>query len=72
MSDFTYINRTYGLNIRRGTRVRYTGGDKPRLGTVTEADGAHIDIRFDGAVGDAGPFHPTWKLEYEPREVAAR
>lgn len=67
--SFDYINRSYGLNIRRGTRVRYTGGNAPRFGTVTEADGQYIDIRFDGAVGEAGPFHPTWELEYDPAET---
>lgn len=42
MSGFDYIKRTYGLAVKRGTRVRYTGGKEPRLGTVTRADGAYI------------------------------
>ena len=67
--SFDWINQNYGLSIRSGARVRYTGGKDPRMGTVTGADGQYIDIRFDGAVGDAGPFHPTWKLEYNPGEA---
>ena len=67
MSGFDYINRTYGLSVKRGTRVRYTGDDAARkaggrLGTVTDTDGAHLRIRMDGD-SFSQPYHPTWELE---------
>lgn len=60
-----YIRRTYGVPAQVGGRVRYTGDgdDKPQLGTITSASGAHLNIRLDGQK-HALPFHPTWKLEY--------
>lgn len=69
MSAFDYINRNYGLSLRRGSRCVYTGDGRRREGTVASADGAYINIRFDDAPKKvAGPFHPTWELEYpEPR-----
>ena len=48
MSAFDYINRTYGLSVKRGSRVRYSGGkDIIRLGTVTGAEGAHLHVSLD-------------------------
>ena len=72
MSEFAYINRSYGLAIKRGTRVEYTGDPKRgvRLGKVTSADGAHINIRFDDARQTEGPFHPTWELRYPDAALA--
>lgn len=71
MTQFEYINRTYGLSLRRGSPVEYTG-DKanPRRGVVTSAAGAHINVRFVGDERSRGPFHPTWEmrqLDQEPR-----
>jgi hypothetical protein len=63
MSDFDYINRTYGLSLERGTRVRYTGGRGSRIGSVSCSDGQHIRILFDDCEEDEGPFHPTWELD---------
>ena len=69
MADFGYINRTYGLSLKRGTRCTYTGGGLPRTGVVTSADGSHIRVRFDDAPHTvAGPFHPTWEMHYGNRE----
>lgn len=68
--QFDYINRTYGLNIKAGTRCVYTGdkGGKPRTGKVSHADPVdrhYIRICFDSVPGiAAGPFHPTWELQY--------
>lgn len=67
MSQFDYINRTYGLFVTRGTRVRYTGDDSARkvggrLGTITGVEGAHLKIRMDGD-SFSQPYHPTWELE---------
>lgn len=65
--DFDYINRTYGLSVQRGTRVRYTGSEAAknlggRLGTVVGADGAYLIVRLDGAKL-SGRYHPTWEIE---------
>lgn len=69
--QFAYINRSYGLAMRRGTRVIYTGDRRlgPQHGAVASADGAHINIRFDGAAKAIGPFHPTWELVVESAAV---
>lgn len=64
MSEFDYINRTYDLSIKRGSRVEYGGDDDPKLGSVTHADGQYIFVRFDGSIRPRGPFHPTWKMRY--------
>ena len=68
MSGFNYINRAYGLAVKRGTRVRYTGDDAARkaggrLGTITDTNGAHLRIRMDGEQYTL-LYHPTWELEY--------
>lgn len=65
MSDFDYINRTYGLSLKRGARVEYSGNDSrnPKRGTVMKSDGAYIYVRFDDAPNKVvGPFHPTWEM----------
>ena len=63
MSNFEYVNLAYGLSLKRGSRVEYTGDkDGPKLGSVTSTNGAHIFVRFDGDVKPTGPFHPTWEM----------
>ena len=67
---FDYINRTYGLSVKRGARVRYTGSTTAkelggRYGTVTGADGQYLMIRLDGTNAPL-PYHPTWELEILP------
>ena len=60
---FSYINRSYGLNAKKGSRVEYTGGADRQLGTVTGVDGAHLMIRMDGQKAPR-PYHPTWELRF--------
>lgn len=67
MSSFSYINSTYKLNVKRGTRVRYTGSKAAKsvgglLGTITSASGTYLMIRLDGEK-KSQPYHPTWELE---------
>jgi hypothetical protein len=63
MSSFDYINRTYGLTLKRGSRVEYTANPlAPQQGTVTSARGQYISVRFDGEAKPSGPFHPTWEM----------
>ena len=60
----SYIRRYYGVNAKRGGRVRYTGGTNgERFGTIKSARGGYLMILLDGDKY-AGTFHPTWKLEY--------
>lgn len=62
-----YIRKTYGVPAKRGARVRYTGGAHgPVEGTISASDGSYIRVRWDGAHRTAGPYHPTWKMEYLP------
>lgn len=70
MSQFDYINRTYGLSVKRGSRVRYTGDAVARkaggkLGTITGVEGAYLKIRIEGD-SFSQPYHPTWELEVLP------
>ena len=70
MSAFDYINRTYGLSVKGGTRVRYTGSRAAKSvggleGTVTGVESAYLLIRLDGAKSSQ-PYHPTWELEVLP------
>lgn len=57
------IRQHRGVPAKRGGRVRYTGGKVPQLGTITAARGGYLMIRLDGEK-HAGPYHPTWGLEY--------
>jgi hypothetical protein len=61
--SFAYVRKYYGVPAKRGGRVEYTGCGKSELGTITSANGAHLNIRLDG-VKHTMPFHPTWKLRY--------
>jgi len=66
------VRRTYGVPAKVGQRIRYTGGNEPRMGTIRSAEGAHSMIQLDGDRHTTGPYHPTWKIEYvsalgEPR-----
>ncbi len=70
MSKFDYINRTYGLQLKRGTRVEYTGGKFPRQGSVVSTDGQYINIRFDNSTSIDGPYHPTWEMRALEPEAA--
>ena len=60
---FDYVNRAYGLSLKRGSRVEYTANPSaPQQGTVTSASGQYINVRFDGDAKARGPFHPTWEM----------
>ncbi|MGO2306872.1 MAG: hypothetical protein ACTH5W_19460 [Providencia sp.] len=60
---FDYINETYGLNIKKGDRVRYTYGKEPKEGTIVGVHAASLKIKMDGDK-HADIYHPTWELEY--------
>ena len=66
-----YIRKIYAVPAKRGGRVEYTGEGRPELGTITSANGAHLNVRLDG-VKHIMPFHPTWKMRYLPANVELR
>ena len=59
---FEYINRTYNLNFKNGSRVVYTGDSVPEYGTVVGTHDAYLEIKIDGDA-EAECYHPTWKLQ---------
>ncbi len=61
--SFAYINRAYGLSVKKGDRVEYTGDGTPRGGEIVSADGGYLRIRLDGDV-HSGRYHPTWALRH--------
>lgn len=65
---FAYINRTYGLNIKKHSPVICADG---RRGQVVKADGQYIYIQWDGEDRPQGPFHPTDRLSYPAVGAAA-
>lgn len=66
-----YIRKQYDVPAALGGRVRYTGGDEPRLGTINGTEGARLMLRLDGDEHETGPYHPTWEIEYLPAEASA-
>lgn len=58
-----YIRNTYGVPAKRGRRIRYTGGDEPRLGTITGSRNAYLRVMFDGEEF-SDLLHPTCEVEY--------
>lgn len=70
--SMAYIRKYYKVPAKRGGRVRYTGRDKPILGTIRAARHGYLRIQLDGEAY-AGIFHPTWELEYiTPTEIKKR
>lgn len=61
--SFDYIRKYYGVPAKRGGRVEYTGSNKSELGTITSANGSHLNIRLD-RFKHAMPFHPTCEIRY--------
>lgn len=61
---FDYINKAYGLNIKKGDRVRYTllsGSIKE--GVVVGVHAGSLKIKMDSDKY-ADIYHPTWNIEY--------
>lgn len=62
---FDYINRHYGLSIKRGSRCIYDAGARARHGTVIATKGSYVRVRFDDAPEKRpSTLHPTWKMRY--------
>jgi hypothetical protein len=68
-NEFNYVNRYYSLNLRRGTRLKFTDPQEKfyfgKCGTVASGDGNYIMILVDGDLHPTGPFHPTSGITYD-------
>ena len=59
MSDkYEYINKTYKLKVKDGTKVETCCG----IGEVVGVHNAHLKVRFNEK--QEGYFHPTWEMKY--------
>ena len=63
MSAIQRISERYSIPAKRGGRVRYTGGESVKTGTITSARDGYLRIRLDGE-NQPRSYHPTWELEY--------
>lgn len=65
-----YIRKYYGINCKRGQRVRYSPpGEQVREGVIVGSRGQYLRIRLDplpGMVCHPWYFHPTWCLTFLP------
>ena len=71
--EFEYVNGAYGLNLRRGLRLKFgqkAGAERAgKSGTVAKGDGQYVYILVDGDLKPSGPFHPTWEIVYDEQPV---
>jgi len=62
--SFRYIRSRYGVPAFKNARVRYTGGEEARFGTIIASSRLkYVVIRMDGDK-NARRYHPTWEIEY--------
>jgi hypothetical protein len=59
--DYEYINKTYGLNVEKGSKLKFIGF----RATVVGSTGSRLIIQYDATGKRTGPIHPTWEIEYE-------
>lgn len=64
-----YIRDLYGVAARRGGRVWFDSGLGLREARILSARGGYLYLRFLGESRRRGPFHPTWKIEYDLQGV---
>lgn len=62
-----YIRWFYEVPAYRGRRVSYNG----RIGVITGSRGMYIRIRLDGEKRSY-IYHPTYEIDYEPKEEGRR
>lgn len=73
MSEFDYINKTYGVNACIGRRVIVYG----EPGTIIKDCGNHLGVNFDNRKpGHVSRCHPTSEVQYldefrAPRKMTA-
>ena len=60
MSNFEYVNNTYGVNACIGRVVIVDG----KQGVIAADRGHYIGVNFnDDKAGDIKNCHPTWRIE---------
>jgi len=59
---FEYINKYYGLSLKRGMSCNYMN----RCGKVTGVRGCYVLIKLNGDKKSKA-YHPTWMLEYDEK-----
>lgn len=67
MNGLEYIRKAYGVDARRGRRIRY-GPNQEQGAIITGARNGRLRVRFDGCTR-AIDLHPTWQVTY-PAEPA--
>lgn len=60
------LRRYYAVPAKRGARVAYIYNGIRQEGVILSARDHKLWLRFDGTADRAGPFHPTWQIEYLP------
>ena len=61
-TDFTYINKQYGVNACVGRRVVADG----KNGVIVGSEGAHLVVNLDEEKPNSYTYwHPTWHMEYQ-------
>lgn len=69
--SFEWVNQNYGLSVRHGQRVKYTGRPGVELfGKVTGVEGGYVMIKLDGQ-RHSFHYHPTWELSYLDEQANA-
>ena len=58
-----YVRRYYSLTCKRGQRVEVEG----RPGLIVSFPQQYIGVRFDGEKFTS-KCHPTWEVDYNPKE----
>jgi hypothetical protein len=61
--DYEYVINRYNVPVKTGQRVRYTGHNPVKEGTIVKACGQYLGIKLDGDKY-IGRYHPTWALDY--------
>lgn len=66
VNPFDYINKTYNLSVKKGSKVIYQEGTPEQAeGEITGVEGAYLLIKMAGKK-IAQPYHPTWALKHLP------
>jgi hypothetical protein len=62
-----YINKYYGLSVKIGDLIKYSGGAGMSVLMVTGTKGAHL-ICTNLISGISGFYHPIWEMHYNKEQ----
>lgn len=54
------IRNFYGINVKRGSKIIYTGNGYPQQGVVVGSIGGYLRIKINEKIFT---YHPTWKID---------